>query len=75
MRNVDIETIELVFKNTYVDRETSHRGIVASHSRSVGDRPKLTEIRAKTGKWSVRRCLGGIVEQHNAGGYKDSQVR
>lgn len=41
----------------------------------MGNRPKLAAIRQETRLRAVRRCVGRLVEQHNARRHQDFEVR
>lgn len=40
----------------------------------MGNRQKLASIREETRLGTIRRCMGGIVEQHDAGGHQDIEI-
>lgn len=58
-----------------IDRETSDWRAVTSYTRSMGNWPQLIEIRSQIGLWPIRWCLGRIVEQYDARGDQNIEIR
>uniref|UniRef100_A0A8D8V6H4 Uncharacterized protein n=1 Tax=Cacopsylla melanoneura TaxID=428564 RepID=A0A8D8V6H4_9HEMI len=54
-------------------RETGNGWSKSQHTRPMGDRPDLAQVCSETGLGSVRRGLGGTLEQHDARRDQDAQ--